>query len=298
MKIDQIKAFIAVVETGSFRSAADTIHKTQPSISAAVKALEQQYKITLFDRNNYRPSLTAEGHAFFRQAKKLMSQATQLESLGHELAKGVSTSPLHLCLSQISVNQDCLNRIQAFQTQHNDIDLNLSTDHLYGLQDRLAKGKAEIAIGPRYGLDDRHSMLELYKMEMITVLSPNLLAKLHATSNKLKQSALHNLPQILVANTSSNDSSHGHRHVLATGKRWYVNDFQVKKSLLLSGLGWARMPKHMILTELEAGQLLPVEVENFISHNDVAIYMVRLRQQTHSYQVNLFWEMMRHYQSS
>ncbi|WP_410506516.1 LysR family transcriptional regulator [Marinomonas sp. GJ51-6] len=29
MKLDQLRAFIAVVETGSFRSAADAIHKTQ-----------------------------------------------------------------------------------------------------------------------------------------------------------------------------------------------------------------------------------------------------------------------------
>ncbi|MEC8484414.1 MAG: LysR family transcriptional regulator, partial [Pseudomonadota bacterium] len=35
MKLDQLRAFIAVVESGSFRAAAEAIHKTQPSVSAA-----------------------------------------------------------------------------------------------------------------------------------------------------------------------------------------------------------------------------------------------------------------------
>ncbi|RBO86136.1 LysR family transcriptional regulator [Marinomonas aquiplantarum] len=297
MKIDQIKAFIAVVETGSFRSAAEAIHKTQPSVSAAIKALESQYDITLFDRNSYRPGLTPEGHAFFRQCKKLMSQVTQLDSLGHDLAKGVETPPLHLCLSQMSLDQNCVERIQAFQQQYSDVDIDITTDHLYGLQDKLAKGKCDITIGPRYGLDDRHSLLELYKMEMITVMSSNLLEQLNLTAKKVKQTALQSVPQILVINTASDGSSHGHRHVLTTGKRWYVNDFQAKKSLLLNSMGWARMPKHMILSELENEQLVPIEVDNFMSRNHVPIYMVRLRQQTHSYQVNLFWEMMRSFTS-
>lgn len=297
MKIDQIKAFIAVVETGSFRSAAEAIHKTQPSVSAAIKALENQYDITLFDRNSYRPGLTAEGHAFFRQCKKLMSQVTQLDSLGHDLAKGVATPPLHLCLSQMSLDQNCIERVKAFQQHNADVDIDITTDHLYGLQDKLAKGKCDISIGPRYGLDDRHSFLELYKMEMITVVSSSLLEQLNLTTNKVKQTSLQSIPQLLVINTASDGSSHGHRHVLTTGKRWYVNDFQVKKSLLLNGMGWARMPKHMILAELENGQLVPIEVDNFISRNHVPIYMVRLRQQTHRFQVNLFWEMMRSFTS-
>ena len=63
MKLDQLRAFIAVVESGSFRAAAEAIHKTQPSVSAAVKALEEQYGIVLLDRDSYRPTLTAQGNA-------------------------------------------------------------------------------------------------------------------------------------------------------------------------------------------------------------------------------------------
>lgn len=297
MKLDQLRAFIAVVETGSFRSAADSIHKTQPGISAAVKALEEQYGILLFDRNSYRPTLTAEGHAFFQQSKKLMSQVLQLENLGHDLAQGTE-APLQLCLSQMALDDDCMSRIKAFQRQHADIALDITTDHLYGVQEKLTKNKCEIAIGPRYGLDDRHAFIELNKITMIAVISPELLATLNASDAKIKQQALYSIPQILVNDTTANASENGHRYVLPTGKRWYVNDFQAKKTLLLHGLGWARMPKHCIQSELENGQLVPIEVENFTSQNQLPIFMIRLRHQTQSYQANVFWEMMKSFANS
>lgn len=292
MKLDQLRAFIAVVETGSFRSAADSIHKTQPGISAAVKALEEQYGILLFDRNSYRPTLTAEGHAFFQQSKKLISQAQQLENLGHDLAKGIE-APLQLCLSQMALDDDCMLRIKAFQHQHADIALDITTDHLYGVQEKLAKNKCEIAIGPRYGLDDRHAFIELNKITMIAVISPELLATLNASDTKIKQQSLYSIPQVLVNDTTANASENGHRYVLPTGKRWYVNDFQAKKTLLIHGLGWARMPKHCIQAELDNGQLVPIEVENFTSQNQLPIFMIRLRHQTQSSQASVFWETMK-----
>ncbi|MBU2238060.1 MAG: LysR family transcriptional regulator, partial [Gammaproteobacteria bacterium] len=292
MKLDQLRAFIAVVETGSFRSAADSIHKTQPGISAAVKALEEQYGILLFDRNSYRPTLTAEGHAFFQQSKKLMSQVLQLENLGHDLAQGTE-APLQLCLSQMALDDDCMSRIKAFQLQHADIALDITTDHLYGVQEKLVKNKCEIAIGPRYGLDDRHAFIELNKITMMAVINPDLLATLNANDAKIKQQSLYSIPQILVTNTAENAPENGHQYVLPTGKRWYVNDFQAKKAILLHGLGWARMPKHCIQSELDNGQLVPMEVENFTSQNQLPIFMIRLRHQTQSYQANIFWEMMK-----
>lgn len=292
MKLDQLRAFIAVVETGSFRSAAEAIHKTQPGISAAVKTLEAQYGILLFDRDSYRPTLTAEGHAFFQQSKKLISQAQQLENLGHDLAKGIE-APLHLCFSQMGLDDNCMERIKSFQKQYPDISLDISTDHLYGVQEALAKNKCEIAIGPRYGLDDRHAFIELNRINMITVVSPEVLAELNTSGAKVKQPQLYALPQILVTNTAANSAENGHRYILPTGKRWYVNDFQTKKTMLIHGLGWARMPQYIIQSELEKGQLVPIDIENFTSQSQLSIFMIRLRHQTQSSQSNLFWEMMK-----
>ncbi|WP_191601981.1 LysR family transcriptional regulator [Marinomonas algicola] len=296
MKLDQVRAFIAVVETGSFRSAATALHKTQPSISASIKALEDKYDILLFDRDSYRPTLTPAGHSFFQQSKKLLSQVQQLESLGHNLSHGVDM-PLRICLSQMSLTTDCMQKIKRFTQCHPNISLEITTGHMHGVQETLLKDQSDIAIGPRYGLDDRHAFTQLMTVKMLTVISPVLLEELRTLGvknvDKIKQQQLYSTPQILVSNPSrSNKNSDGYQHLLTTGKRWFVSDFNAKKTLLLNGFGWARMPQHIIKEHLENGELVTISVEQFTSTSTLPVFMIRLRNQTQSHQANLFWSFM------
>lgn len=286
MKLDQLRAFIAVVETGSFRAAAEAIHKTQPSISAAVKGLEDQYNIVLLDRDSYRPTLTAEGKAFFKQSKKLLLQVNQLEHLGHHLAQGTEQQPLRLCISQMSLTEHIVGLLKAFDAEHPNIAIELTTDHLNGVQEHLIKEKSDIAIGPSYGLDDRHVFVEVGKLEMTCVVHPDLLPTLQAGSQKVKQQALYSLPQILVSRSAEDQE---HRFVLPTGRRWHVNDFQAKKTLVQAGMGWARMPHYMIKDSLDEGRLVRMDVENFTAHSQFPLFMIRLRNQTLSNEANAFW---------
>ena len=290
MKLDQLRAFIAVVESGSFRAAAEAIHKTQPSVSAAVKALEEQYGIVLLDRDSYRPTLTAQGNAFFKQSKKLLLQVNQLEHLGHHLAQGEEQQPLRLCISQMSLTEPIVQILKDFEEAHPNIALELTTDHLNGVQEHLIKGKSDIAIGPSYGLDDRHVFVEVGKLEMTCVVHPELLPELQAGAQKVKQQALYSLPQILVSRTAEDQE---HRFILPTGKRWHVNDFQAKKTLVQAGMGWARMPNYMIKDSLEEGRLVRMDVENFSSHSQFPLFMIRLRNQTLSHEANVFWRFVK-----
>lgn len=73
MTNEQLKAFLAVVEQGSFRKAAQAIFKTQAAVSASVASLEHEFDILLFSRDEYRPKLTHAGHQFYLSAKKTMN---------------------------------------------------------------------------------------------------------------------------------------------------------------------------------------------------------------------------------
>ena len=53
----------ALVEHGSFAAAAEHLHRTHPTVHAALTALESQLGIVLLDRSGYRVALTAEGAA-------------------------------------------------------------------------------------------------------------------------------------------------------------------------------------------------------------------------------------------
>ncbi|MBC7465978.1 MAG: LysR family transcriptional regulator [Bdellovibrio sp.] len=73
MTFDQLETLEMIVEKGSFKAAADHLHKTQPSLSVAIKKLEEEFDLKLFNRDQYRPKLTAEGIVFYNWAKQTLN---------------------------------------------------------------------------------------------------------------------------------------------------------------------------------------------------------------------------------
>ncbi len=57
MTLDQIRVLSTIVQTGSFRGASERLHRTQPTLSVAIRNLEREFGFELFDRANYRPVL-------------------------------------------------------------------------------------------------------------------------------------------------------------------------------------------------------------------------------------------------
>lgn len=293
MTNEQLRAFIAIVEHGSFRAAAGAIFKTQPTISASIKALEHQFSIHLFDRTGYRPTLTPEGKTFYRHAKQLVKQATELEMLGHLLAQQ-ETPTLSLSLSAMCALPLGLQIIKQFCNKHPDMRLHLNTEHLSGVLEQLQLDKSDLAIGPHMGLDDTYEFVEISDINMITVIAPNSLPV--ETDNIITQQALREFPHILISDSGSL-APFDHINVLSGGQRWYVNDYQMKKTLLLAGMGWARIPQHMIEDELAQGLLLPIRIENFTSSSRVPIYLIRIKHHPLSQLAKLFWDEVSHQQN-
>jgi DNA-binding transcriptional LysR family regulator len=58
-------------------------------------------------------------------------------------------------------------------------------------------------------------------------------------------------------------------------RRWYVSDLHTKKHLLIAGLGWGRLPEHMIAEELKQGQLCEIDLPHTHLAFDVTIYAFR-----------------------
>jgi len=72
MDITAAKTFLAVIEGGNFVAAARRVHVTQSTVSARIKALEEQLGKTLFISTKASCDLTPAGHQFHRFARSLV----------------------------------------------------------------------------------------------------------------------------------------------------------------------------------------------------------------------------------
>lgn len=85
MTFDQLRIFIAVAERQHVTRAAEHLHISQPSVSAAIQGLENRYGIALFNRVGRRIELTEAGRIFLAEARLLVVQAERAELTLSEL---------------------------------------------------------------------------------------------------------------------------------------------------------------------------------------------------------------------
>ncbi|MFC7739307.1 LysR family transcriptional regulator [Roseomonas sp. GCM10028921] len=72
MDIELARTFLAIVATGSFVRAAERLHLSQTTVSARVRALEEQLRRQVFVRSKAGASLTPAGEQFLRHAPALV----------------------------------------------------------------------------------------------------------------------------------------------------------------------------------------------------------------------------------
>ncbi len=81
MNIIHMKYAVEVARLGSINKASESLNMAQPNISRAIKDLEADVGITIFDRSAKGMNLTPEGTDFIARAQSILSQITDLEHI-------------------------------------------------------------------------------------------------------------------------------------------------------------------------------------------------------------------------
>ena len=78
MTLQQLNDVIAIAESGSFNRAAERLYIAQPSLTGAIKELEKELGVILFNRSGKGATLTAEGVKFLPYARSVIMQYQNL----------------------------------------------------------------------------------------------------------------------------------------------------------------------------------------------------------------------------
>ena len=78
MTIQQLKYAITISEVGSLNRASEVLYVSQPSLSSAVRSLEEDLGITIFSRGGKGVALTNDGAEFIRYARQVVAQYERL----------------------------------------------------------------------------------------------------------------------------------------------------------------------------------------------------------------------------
>lgn len=81
MNFLHLKYAIMVAETGSISKAAEKLYVAQPNVSRAIKELESDLNITIFERNSKGMIVTPEGEQLIHYAKRILRQIYDMEKI-------------------------------------------------------------------------------------------------------------------------------------------------------------------------------------------------------------------------
>ena len=88
MTLNQLRYVVEAASAGSITEAAQRLFITQPSLTAAIHALEEELGITIFRRTNKGITLTVKGEEFLAYARQMLEQEAMIrERYGRKRAK-------------------------------------------------------------------------------------------------------------------------------------------------------------------------------------------------------------------
>jgi DNA-binding transcriptional LysR family regulator len=257
--LHELQCFDAVVTGGSFQAAGEQLHRSHPSVFAAVAKLEHQLGLALLDRTGYRVRLTEAGSSFHRRVRVLLRDAGELRSHAEQLAMG-EEAELRVVLGDLCPLQPVLERLSHFFAGHPRTRLHLLFESVTGPWERLSEGEADIFVHRLPQGSVRMEWLPLGRVAMVPVVAPGFLP--FAPTNAITARQLRGFTQCVIRDSARSPPAQGH-FLVDGAAQCSVPDHLTKKELILHGLAWGHLPRFMIDAELREGRLLSMAGKHF-----------------------------------
>lgn len=275
MDIKWLKTFIAVVEEGSFRAAAEKLFISQPSITVHMKLLEEHLRVQLFHREHTKVKLSAIGEKYYPMAKKLVAQIEastkeiHLETLNPAVPLIISVSPALLYTN-------LLDRIHDFIELHQQYIVEIVMEDQVQLESAIKGQQIDVALGLHKFISKEFHSERIDRSPLRLVYSSKL--QLMEKQLDLKLKALFNEHPLYIGYLNE--------HIPVV--EWLNNEYEIKKfnkikdvifaiKLIKEGLGIGLLPESLISEEIEADLLRVVDIGPIGTINPVDIYMSHLR---------------------
>lgn len=258
LTLDQIRTFIAIADSGSFRAAAKKLSRVQSGISVAIANLEAQLGVELFDRSGHRPVLTPQGQTLLGNARDIIVRVDVMRAKARGFADGVETElavavdtlyPLHKVGLAIS------RMLQKFPS----VSIRLRVEPLGGPLEALRQRRCALSV--MVGEDFRDPRI---KFEALTAVKQvAVVAATHplAQGKSVRQLEVLDLAdhlQIVLSDPST--ISAGRDFGVISPQTCRVNTQDAKHSLIVNGVGWGRLPLWLVEREIAQGQLVRLNV--------------------------------------
>lgn len=145
MTLEQLRAFVAVAERAHMTRGAEALGRTQSAVSAAIRALEDQSGILLFNRVGRGIELTEAGRRFLPEARHVLERARIARAVLDQ-SSGTESGLVSIGASQTIANYWLPRRLAAFGEAYPGIRLEISIANTQVIEDSVVSGAVDIGL--------------------------------------------------------------------------------------------------------------------------------------------------------
>ncbi|MGO4618494.1 LysR family transcriptional regulator [Ensifer sp. 2YAB10] len=253
LTLDQMRTFVTVAESGSFRAGAARLSRVQSAVSHAIANLECELGVALFDRSGHRPVLTPEGQALLANARDILLRVDAMRARARGLGEGIELE-LSLIVDTLFPIETIGLALNEMRTIYPTVSIRLAVSPLGGPLDGLVERR--FTLGIMVGEDFRDPAIA--RQALATVQLVAVVAAHHplglARDGALENAELADHLQIVQSDPSQRTV--GRDFGVLSPQTCRVSSQDTKHAMIRAGLGWGRLPLWQVQRDLDEGRLV------------------------------------------
>lgn len=167
MDLDQLRAFVAVVDASGVAHAARHLHLSQPALTRRLQSLESDLGIELFSREQRRMKLTAAGQGLLIRARTLLADSEALREEARSFLKG-ARGVIRLGATPPMIESSLAPFLGRWRKAHPGIEIHIVENGGSALAKRLDDGDVHLAYVPAG--DERFNCQLLYPIHVVAAV--------------------------------------------------------------------------------------------------------------------------------
>jgi DNA-binding transcriptional LysR family regulator len=269
MDFDQLETFLEVARLSSFSRAAEKRFRTQPAISAQIRALEEEVGARLLDRSGGKVSITAAGKAFQKYAEEtlqarrgVITAIAEMERIPRgEIVVGANEGTCLHILPEV---------FSEFKKQYSGVSVNINRLESAGILESVIDNSVDFGIVSLPVNDTRLTVVPIHRDELVIIAPPkHPLAK--SKSVTIADAAKYPLLVPEAGHTRDAIEQLFHERKLKLNISMELDSSELLKRFVAADMGIGFIARSNVLEDVQAGVLAALLIADVTIRRDLAL---------------------------
>lgn len=269
MDFDQLETFLQVARLSSFSRAAERRFRTQPAISAQIRALEEEVNVRLLDRTGGKVSITASGKVFLQFAEDLLQARRAMQIQLAELDR-VPRGAIIIGANEATCLYILPEVFAEFKKQYAGVNITINRSEHARIMEQVIEQSADFGIVSLPVTDTRLTVVPIHKDELVAITAPGhkLSSQETATVAEIAE-----FPLLIPQSGRTRDALESalNERRLKPSISMELDSSELMKRFVAADVGVGFIARSNVLAEIASGALAAINISDAHFPRDLAL---------------------------